>query len=344
MKENKGITLIALIITIVIMLILVAVTIDVVIDGKLFDTTKEAVDKTNEKVDEEQEKIDYWTEKLEEINYTIPEKVDIAEIKKRPDIYYGMTVTGYSWPNSSNENVEWKLFHADETNIYLIASDYVTNVPNGKAGTPIDMITDVNSAYCFHMGSIGADYTGGIDLNPSVTKLLEKYLSKYPSTEYGNMKVTAYMLDTNQWGSLYKGNLADYAIGTPTLELFIESYNAVYSTNLEVVVKDDVDTGYYIKDNNGTEGTSLPNKLSASSLYVIPQTPENGGRAYGMWIASPSAQEDVCVYRVYGNGEFSSGLYWRSYDENFGFRPVVCLNSGVTLSYTGGNTLEIATD
>ena len=36
MKENKGITLIALIITIVVMLILVAVSIDLVIDGKIF--------------------------------------------------------------------------------------------------------------------------------------------------------------------------------------------------------------------------------------------------------------------------------------------------------------------
>ena len=48
-KKQKGITLIALIITIVIMLILATITIDVAIDGKLFDTAKDAVGKTNEK-------------------------------------------------------------------------------------------------------------------------------------------------------------------------------------------------------------------------------------------------------------------------------------------------------
>ena len=50
MKENKGITLIALIITIVILLILLAVSIDLVIDGKIFTSAEKAVNGTNEKV------------------------------------------------------------------------------------------------------------------------------------------------------------------------------------------------------------------------------------------------------------------------------------------------------
>ena len=57
-KKQKGITLIALIITIVILLILATITIDVAIDGKLFDTAKDAVDKTNDRISEEQETID----------------------------------------------------------------------------------------------------------------------------------------------------------------------------------------------------------------------------------------------------------------------------------------------
>ena len=41
-KRNKGITLIALIITIIVMLILVGVTINVAMSGGLFTTAKEA--------------------------------------------------------------------------------------------------------------------------------------------------------------------------------------------------------------------------------------------------------------------------------------------------------------
>ena len=41
-KNNKGITLIALIITIIVMLIMVSVAINVVINGELMNTTQEA--------------------------------------------------------------------------------------------------------------------------------------------------------------------------------------------------------------------------------------------------------------------------------------------------------------
>ena len=68
MKKNKGITLIALIITIIVMLILVAVAIDVAIDGKLFDTAKDAVDKTNDKVGETQNRVDELMGELENVS------------------------------------------------------------------------------------------------------------------------------------------------------------------------------------------------------------------------------------------------------------------------------------
>ena len=67
MKKNEGITLIALIITIIIMLILVAVVVDVAIDGKLFDTAKDAIGKTNEKVGETEGRVDELMGELEEV-------------------------------------------------------------------------------------------------------------------------------------------------------------------------------------------------------------------------------------------------------------------------------------
>ena len=58
MRKNKGITLIALIITIVIMLILLAVSIDLIIDGKIFTSAEKAVNGTNEKVAQQQGRVD----------------------------------------------------------------------------------------------------------------------------------------------------------------------------------------------------------------------------------------------------------------------------------------------
>lgn len=47
MKEQKGITLIALVITIIVMLILVGVSITVAMQGGLFDTARNAASGTN---------------------------------------------------------------------------------------------------------------------------------------------------------------------------------------------------------------------------------------------------------------------------------------------------------
>ena len=58
MKENTGITLIALIITIVILLILLAVSVDLIIDGKIFTSAEKAVNGTNEKVAQQQGRVD----------------------------------------------------------------------------------------------------------------------------------------------------------------------------------------------------------------------------------------------------------------------------------------------
>lgn len=83
MKNNKGITLIALVITIIVMLILVGVTVSAAINGKLFDTAKKAA-KDTEKA--KQEELDYMEDaknKIDEIlGVTTDDKVE--EIISKP--------------------------------------------------------------------------------------------------------------------------------------------------------------------------------------------------------------------------------------------------------------------
>ena len=55
MRSQKGITLIALVITIIVMLILVAVTITMAVNGGLFNYAKEAAERTNNAIDSENE-------------------------------------------------------------------------------------------------------------------------------------------------------------------------------------------------------------------------------------------------------------------------------------------------
>ena len=62
--KNKGITLIALIITIIVMLILVAVTINMAVDGGLFDYAGDAATKTNIEKEKEQILLAYSSTKM----------------------------------------------------------------------------------------------------------------------------------------------------------------------------------------------------------------------------------------------------------------------------------------
>lgn len=55
MRSQKGITLIALVITIIVMLILVAVTITMAVNGGLFDYAKKATGETNNAIEAEQQ-------------------------------------------------------------------------------------------------------------------------------------------------------------------------------------------------------------------------------------------------------------------------------------------------
>ena len=68
MKKNKGITLIALIITIIILLILVGVSLNLLIKGDLFGSAEKAVEGTNAKVNEQQTRVDELMGELDRIN------------------------------------------------------------------------------------------------------------------------------------------------------------------------------------------------------------------------------------------------------------------------------------
>ena len=74
MKKNKGITLIALIITIIILLILVGLSVNLLIKGDLFGSAEKAVNGTNAKVEEQQTAVDELVGELDEVEKEIEEQ------------------------------------------------------------------------------------------------------------------------------------------------------------------------------------------------------------------------------------------------------------------------------
>ena len=93
MKKNKGITLIALIITIIILLILVGVSINLAIKGDLFGSAEKAVTGTNAKVNEQQTRVDELMGELDEVEREIEEQERQQEEAEKQKNLPGTRVT-----------------------------------------------------------------------------------------------------------------------------------------------------------------------------------------------------------------------------------------------------------
>ena len=127
--NTKGITLIALVITIIILLILAGITISQLIGSGLFEKAKLAKNRTKEAEEVENQRLSEYETQINELGEgtkndepTISAK-DIANAEDKSK-YYGKIVNGYTCENS--EGIEnWLLLYADEDNAYLIPSNVI---------------------------------------------------------------------------------------------------------------------------------------------------------------------------------------------------------------------------
>ena len=84
MERNKGITLIALIITIIILLILVGVSINLAIKGDLFGSAEKAVSGTNDKTAQEQTRVDELMGELGRVEEQQRQQEELEKSKNLP--------------------------------------------------------------------------------------------------------------------------------------------------------------------------------------------------------------------------------------------------------------------
>jgi len=351
-KREKGITLIALVITIIILLILAGISISALTNQGLFKNAKVAQNAT-EKAEVEQGKTlneyeDEINKYLSNNDKTEGKLVDASAIAKATDTekttnYYGKTVTGYTPINGTT--VGWKIFYADESNIYLIADDYVepeklpaSITASGAVTTNKPNITGSSYPKGAYFENILNDYsTGSARVTDAKIKALNNsFFSQNLTSTNNNMKAVAYMLDTKAWETFKDSanndtSKAEYVIGGPTVEMLFKSYNQKHpGKNYET--KATSATGYQIRVNEGAwkncTDSSSDHLDWNDTLYVLPSS--KGANA--MWLASPSALRTTSVVGVSFDGYVA---YTNYANANIGFRPLVCLKSGIKLQESG---------
>ena len=312
MKKTRqsGITLVALVVTIVVLLILAGVSISLVLgQNGLIANAKEAREKTKNATDEESQLVngtisDYIAEQVNETNASGITKDD-----------YGKVVTNYK------DGHTWEIFYADNTNVYLITRDNVgsqtlsTAVANGSGynGTgDFDGSANFKTKYpAIQAGWLNKTYTPAASGAGTVN-----YTSTNP-----NMKATEYLLDSSVWNRKYKTEKADWAIGAPTLEMLAASYGKYEGTT--ITIADLSGTGYAQTITGGLTTSK------ANELY---------NHYYSYWLACPGGYDNNFVRYV---GASNAYVYGGSYYDSYGVRPVVCLNSGVTLIRKTDGTFTI---
>lgn len=247
-----------------------------------------------------------------------------------PSSDYGAIVKGYDCTNNAAVN-NWLLFYADDSNIYLIADDYISYdyIPSNSS------VMQYQPYYEKHLGVIfygATGYVGAADITDERIKALNNdYFTKGYTGTGVNMEAVAYMLDINAW-SVYAGEYAEYAIGTPTIELLFKSYNGKNGTNYMAKANGSGSiAGYQISNDGGLRWENYIDSMinSNDKLYL----PTSKGVAGGLWLASPSYMNAETSNRIMfiGNSGMVYGDFTGTTSDGYGLRPVVCLKSDVRL-------------
>ena len=364
-QANKGITLIALVVTIVVLIILATVSINTVLgDNGIISRAQKARDSysNSQKSEDEQMAVlanemaqydtkgggsgggsDTPTKPAEGITATVEGKT-VTITKDSVATYLGKVVNNYVPTTNSvtigstayTVSTQYRLYYVDfdgkygEKNGVYLKADCTSNNYALEEDTTVSTADNVK---------IKA-------LNPS----LYKDGATSPTASNKNMKAVTFLTNTSNWNSLKTGaSIADkvnYVVGAPSVEMMFDSYNTKYglkdkAINTGALTADTEraklvyqytsgDLGYKVGPchDNGTEYDYYTSDYSVKTDATIDSMYYPGNSQY-YWLASPSALGTTNVlYVVRLNGGYVASYV---YNPDYAFCPLVSLKSTVSL-------------
>ena len=290
-----------------------------------------------------------WTEDLGIRTDGKPaKKVDGVLAKDVDSSYYGKNVSNYTLENNSTgEDITWKVFYADENNIYLIPTGAVNLalVPS-KDGAKLEN-KDSTRPKAAPFDNVIEKYPNGVEgITDSKLKYLNSKFFKYLEEKNvtvkkgtGYSEAIAYMMDKDIWTQSFKdkGQYAEYVVGGPTIELLFKSYNKkVYNNVEQYQTKVENSNGYYgylVSSNGGAGFGSYLSRNRLDKYETLFNLSDGSGE--GFWLASPGQGRIMIFY--YDGSITSDGTT----DYTHGFRPMVCLKSDTALKILDDDTVEL---
>lgn len=362
-KNAKGITLIALVITIIVLLILAGVTIATLTgDNGILNQAGKAKDKTTEAESIERVQVEvagsYGLDgtidkdqlnknlgniaglKIGESNFggenivkELPATVTlngydivinanggvgkipeiIAKIRANPQAYYGKKVTNYKASDSDTNT--YKIFYVDKDNDFKDGYNTIYLKADFSGSVSCSTSYDASQTLIKKMNPLWA--TKGNTVKAETTTISNP-----------NEQAAAWLCDPSKWTAYCDTDKANYAIGGPSVEMYVKSYNQTHGDDAlgcQYQTNDAPGYGYKVNgtiQNSGwsTKGDTLDYSMTYKSMYCG----QNGNKTGTWWLASPSANlsNDVCYVLGYG-ADLSGG----GYSNRSGVSPLVSLKS-----------------
>ena len=234
---------------------------------------------------------------------------------------------------------------AYETNIgdyYIIAADYLKNTDERLMLENLGILSK-RGEYSIYWTKTDAvpdavQVTGTENLNKTGRTINQLFMQNKLKTlkNYENSRAMSTFTNTANWDGYVNINYADYAIGAPTIEMFVASWNIKYEKQLKLYTNVN-NIGYYV--GTGSNSTTSYSQILTSitdwkdnKLY-FPHEDKTYNDCYGNWLASPSACDNYAIFSIGANGVINDPWY---YGTIYCARPVVHLKSGTRLQKVDG--------
>ena len=362
-KNAKGITLIALVITIIVLLILAGVTIATLTgDNGILTQAGKAKDKTTEAESIERVQVEvagsYGIDgtidkdqlnknlgniaglKIGESNFggenivkELPatvtlngydigidanggvEKIPeiIAKIRANPQAYYGKKVTNYKASDSDTNT--YRIFYVDKDNYFKDGYNTIYLKADFSGSVSCSTSYDASQTLIKKMNPLWA--TKGNTVAAKTTTISNQ-----------NEQAAAWLCDPSKWTAYCDTDKANYAIGGPSVEMYVKSYNQTHGDDaLGCQYQTSYVPGYIYKVNNTIQNDGWytnSNILDYSMTYKSMYCGEKGNKTGDWWLASPSASNPDRVCYVSG---LNARLRLSGYNYHFGVSPLVSLKS-----------------
>ena len=252
---------------------------------------------------------------------------------------------------------DWKIFYVADGNaegeqaggayednigdVYIIAADYLKNTDGRLKLSNMGTITK-DGIYSIRWASTSALQVTGTEsrtvegrtsTSTTVNKLFMQNKFGALNNSNENCKAVSALINTANWDGYVNTAYADYAIGAPTIEMWVASWNAAYVDKLKLYTNKN-STGYYVgTGSNSTKNymqdiTSVTNWQENALYFPYGNSAIDSNKCYGTWLASPSEYLSYYLMSVSCLGSVGSSSY-----ENYFLcaRPLVHLKSDIQL-------------